>query len=119
MQFIGSVQFSSVRESVLDRPNASSATIVSKLIIEIIDSVANIQAERNSNNLPLSENLLPVLPHELIKLSIRRFTTIVVEHLDQFWGEQTIDTLERQHQYLGNVIPYYSQRSTIEMAIHH
>ena len=85
---------------------AQVTVIVSKLVIEIIDGIANIQAERNS------DNLLPVLPHELVKLAIHQFTSIVVKHFDrlkQFWGEETIDTLERQHQCL--LIEY--QRDTI------
>ena len=60
----------------------------------------NIQAERNTANLPSSENLPPVLPHELIKLPACQFTSIIIEHLDllkQFWSEEMIDELERQH----------------------
>ena len=56
----------------------------------------NIQAERNTANLPSSENLPPVLPHELIKLPACQFTSIIIEHLDllkQFWSEEMIDTL--------------------------
>ena len=57
---------------------AQVTVIVSKLVIKIIDSIANIQAERNSDNLPSSENLPLVLLHELIKLPTRQFTSIIV-----------------------------------------
>ena len=89
---------------------AQVTTIVSKLVIEIFDGIANIQAERNSDNLP------PVLPHELVKLPTRQFTSIVVEHLDrlkQFWGEEAVDTLERQHQYL---LIEYQRDTTLQSA---
>ena len=62
---------------------AQVTTIVSKLIIKIVDSIANIQAEHNSDNLPLLDNLPPVLPHELVKLPICQFTFIVIERLDR------------------------------------
>ena len=62
---------------------AQVTVIVSKLVIEIIDGIANIQAEHNSDNLLSSENLPPVLPHELVKLPTRQFTSIVIEHLDR------------------------------------
>jgi hypothetical protein len=96
---------------------AQVSTIVSKLVIEIVDGIANIQAERNSDNLPSSDNLPPVLPHKLVKLPTRQFTSIVVEHLDrlkQFWGEEAVDTLERQHQYL---LIEYQRDTTLQSAL--
>ena len=41
--------------------------MVSKLVMQIVDGITNIQVERDSVNLS-SETLLPVLPHELVKL---------------------------------------------------
>ena len=95
----------------------NSLLMKTNTIIEIVDGIANIQAERNSDNLPSSDNLPPVLPHELVKLPTRQFTSIVVEHLDQlkqFWGEEAVDTLERQHQYL---LIEYQRDTTLQSAL--
>ena len=70
--------------------------------MQVVDGITDIQAERDSVNLA-SENLPPTLPHELIKLPTCEFTSIIfnhVDHLKQFWSEEMIDKLERQHYHL-------------------
>ena len=67
--------------------------IIGKFVMQVIDSITDIQAELNSANLA-SENLPPTLSHELIKLE---FTFIIFNHVDQFWSEEMIDELECQH----------------------
>jgi len=96
---------------------AQVITIVSKLVIGIVDGIVDIQAERDSTNLPSAEQFPPVLPHELIKLPTREFTSIVVQHLDrlkQFWSEKMIDILEREHQQL---LIKYQRDTTLKSAI--
>src|SRR5436309_6244109 len=75
---------------------------VAMFILYLIDGILNIQAERNSANKP-ADNLPPVLPHQLVKIYGRDFTKIVSDHrnhLKQFWTEELIDKLERQHREL-------------------
>jgi len=71
-------------------------------ILYLIDGILNIQAERNSAN-KSADNLPSVLPHQLVKIYGRDFTKIVSDHrnhLKQFWTEELIDKLERQHREL-------------------
>jgi len=75
---------------------------VAMFILYLIDGILNIQAERNSVN-KSADNLPPVLPHQLVKIYGRDFTKIVSDHrnhLKQFWTEELIDKLERQHREL-------------------
>ena len=75
---------------------------VAMFILYLIDGILSIQAERNSANKP-ADNLPPVLPHQLVKIYGRDFTKIVSDHrnrLKQFWTEELIDKLERQHREL-------------------
>ena len=51
------------------------------LIIHIVDGVRNIQAERDYINLSTND-LLPVLPHELVKIPGWEFTKIVSMHIN-------------------------------------
>ena len=78
---------------------AQVTRIVGNFIVQVVDSIIDIQAECDSANLA-SENLPPTLPHKLIKLPTCEFTSIIVnhvEHFKKFWSEEMIDELERQH----------------------
>ena len=55
--------------------------LVSKLVMQIVDGITDIEVERNSANLAL-ETLSPVLPHGIVKLRGRDFETIVFNHFD-------------------------------------
>ena len=50
--------------------------MVGNLVIQIVDSIINIQVEWDSNNHPAEDQVPPVLPHELVKLKGRDFTSI-------------------------------------------
>jgi len=90
--------------------------MIGLLIIHIVDGVLNIQAERDSTNLSTND-LPPVLPHELVKIPGREFTKIVsmhINHLKQVWSEELIDRLELQHRQLLNA---YQQESSLKSAL--
>jgi hypothetical protein len=75
---------------------------IGKFILQVIDGILDIQAERNSENLP-ADDIPPILPQQLIKLRGRDFSSIVSEHLDrlkQFWNQEDITMLESQHRRL-------------------
>jgi len=70
--------------------------MVGLLIMQIVDGVLNIQAERDSANLS-ADNLSPVLPHQLVKIPGREFTKIVSVHVNRLKGAELVDKLELQH----------------------
>ena len=55
------------------------AQSVGQFIVQTINDILDIQAERDSNNLP-AENIPPVLPHQLVQLRGREFNDIVAAH---------------------------------------
>jgi hypothetical protein len=73
---------------------------IGQLITSIVESIINIQAERNERN-HVTDDLPPVLPHELIKLSIRNYDNTVIDlHLEQLhhsWKEEDIAEIENEH----------------------
>lgn len=73
------------------------------LVLSIIDDVIDIQAERDSQNLP-GDDIPPVLPHELVKICIEEFgINILIKHLPQFkksWSDEQIVQIERDHREL-------------------
>ena len=71
--------------------------------LQIVDGITNIQVEHDSNNHPAEDQVLSVLPHELVKVKSCDFTSIVVKHfprLKQFWTDEKISKLELQHHEL-------------------
>lgn len=76
---------------------------IGHLTISILEGIVNIQAERNERNYA-DDDLPPVLPHEIVKLSTSDFgNTIVDMHLPQLrhsWNERTIAEIEIQHRQL-------------------
>lgn len=78
---------------------------IGQLTTSIVEGIINIQAERNERN-HAADDLPPVLPHELVKLSIRNYgNTIVDPHLQQLrhsWKEEDIAEIENEHRHLRN-----------------
>ena len=76
---------------------------IGHLATSIVDGIVNIQVERNERN-NADDDLPPVLPHELVKISTSDFgNTIVDTHLPQLrhsWSDETIMEIENQHRQL-------------------
>jgi hypothetical protein len=76
---------------------------IGQLITRIVEGIINIQAERNERN-HAADDLPPVLPHELVKLSTRNYGNTVVDlHLEQLhhsWKEEDIAEIENEHRRL-------------------
>ena len=76
---------------------------IGTLILSIIDGVTDIQAERDSKNLP-ADDIPPILPHELIKLRTGEFgINVLAKHLPQLkksWSDEQIAQIERDHREL-------------------
>ena len=71
-------------------------------ILQTINGILAIQAERTSDNLP-ADDLPPVLPHNLVHLRGKQFNGFVVHHrprLSSFWDDITIDIIEQQFKKL-------------------
>jgi len=71
--------------------------------------VLDIQAERDSKN-RAGEDLPPVLPNQLVKVTGRDFINIVSwhrPHLEKFWEPISIDKIESQHKKL--LVAYHSE----------
>ena len=73
---------------------------IGHLTTSIVEGIVNIQVERNERN-NADDDLPPVLPHELVKISTSNFgNTIVDIYLPQLrhsWNEETIAEIEIQH----------------------
>lgn len=76
---------------------------VGMFLVVMVEGIRDIQAERDSCN-RVSEDLPPVLPHELVKMRTSEFgRTIVDRHLQQLrysWSEKTIMQIEKQYRQL-------------------
>ena len=75
---------------------------ISLFILQTINGILAIQAERTSDNLP-ADDLPPVLPHNLVHLRGKQFNGFVVHHrprLSSFWDDITIDIIEQQFKKL-------------------
>jgi len=76
---------------------------VGNLVLSIVDGIIAIQAERDSENRP-TEDIPPVLPHELVKLRTGEFgINVLTRHLRQLrltWTEDQIAQIERDHREL-------------------
>jgi hypothetical protein len=75
---------------------------VSLFILQTINGILDIQAERTSDNLP-ADDLPPVLPHNLVRLRGKEFNGIVTQNrprLSSFWDDITIDIIEQQFKKL-------------------
>jgi len=74
--------------------------LIGQLTTSIVKGIINIQAERNERN-NAADDLPPVLPHELVKLSTRNYGNTVVDlHLKQLrhsWKEEDIAEIENEH----------------------
>ena len=78
------------------------AQSVEQFIVQMINDILDIQAERNNNNLP-AENISPVFSHQLVQLHDREFNDIVAAHRSRlafFWDDIIIDTVEQQFKKL-------------------
>jgi len=87
------------------------------LTISIVEGIVNIQAERNELK-NADDDLPPVLPHEIVKISTRYFGNNIVDvHLTQLrhsWSEGTIAEIETQHRELRIV---YFQEPALRAAL--
>jgi hypothetical protein len=87
------------------------------LTISIVEGIVNIQAERNGRN-NADDNLPPVLPHELVKLSTSDFGKKIVDiHLQQLrhsWSERTVAEIEIEHRQLSIA---YRQEPALKSAL--
>jgi hypothetical protein len=75
---------------------------IGRLVLDIVEGILAIQAERDSRN-DASDALPPTLPHELAKIRGSAFGEILlahVDHLRQFWSEESIADIEDQHKKL-------------------
>lgn len=73
---------------------------VARLILFIVDGLIRIQSERDSQN-HSADDMPPILPHELVKLSTGQFgITILERHLQLSWSAGRIAQIERDHQAL-------------------
>lgn len=82
---------------------------IAHLVLDIVEGILAIQAERNSCNDTL-DALPPTLPHELAKIRGSMFGEILLAHVDrlrQFWSEQAIADIEDQHKKL--VLAYQNE----------
>ena len=92
-----------IQETFIDKLSVDQPILVSNmvgnLVMQVIESITNIQVERDSSNLPAEDQVPPVLPHELLKLKGRNFTSIVVTFLilKQFWTDERISNLGSRH----------------------
>ena len=96
-----------IQETFIDKLSVEQQILVSNmvgnLVMQVVEGITNIQVERDNSNLPAGDQVPPVLPHELVKLKGRDFTSIVVKHLSrlkQFWTDERISKLELQHHEL-------------------
>jgi hypothetical protein len=90
--------------------------IISKLMLQIVEGILNIKAERDSINQP-TEDLPPVLPHQLVKLHGREFTSIIsphLNHLREFWTDEDINNLSLQH---SDLLFTYRYESILQKAL--
>jgi hypothetical protein len=89
-------------ERLSDVQKVEIIQIIAKFILQVIDGILEIQAERNSANLP-ADDVPPVLPQQPVKIRGRDFSTIVSTHLDhlkRFWNQEEITMLESQYRRL-------------------
>ena len=89
--------------------------------MRLLNGLAAVQAERNSENGAAEECSPPVMPLELVKMRTGKFIEDVLdsyrEHISMFWSEEKIEQLEREHQCL--LSQYQSRDSWVQKAIAH
>jgi len=77
---------------------------IGQLTTSIVEGIVNIQVERNNKN-HADDDLPPVLPYELVKISTADYGNSVVDiHLQQLkhsWSDETIAEIENQHRQLS------------------
>jgi hypothetical protein len=76
---------------------------IGQLATTIVEGIVNIQVERDAKN-HAADDIPPVLPHELVKISTAHYgNTVVDEHLEQLkhsWTSEDIAEIENQHRQL-------------------
>jgi len=90
--------------------------VIGRLVLQVVEGILNVQAECNSVNLP-ADDLPPVLPHQLVKLHGREFTSIIsthLSHLKQFWTDEDISKLDIQH---SDLLFAYRHEPTLRTAL--
>ena len=90
---------------------------IGNLSLTIVEGIINIQAERNERN-NATDDLPPVLPHELLKMSTAEFGNQIVDvHLQQLresWTEEDIAKIEKEHRQLRKA---YRDEPAVKSAI--
>ena len=70
---------------------------MASIFFSVIKGAAAVVAERTATNAPSSASSLPVLPHELVRLSGREFAAVVAgqkERLSAIWSAATVGKIE-------------------------
>jgi len=103
-------------EELLAESTVDLMQVISKLILQVVEGILDVQAERDSANRP-ADDLPPVLPHQLVKLHGWEFTSIIsihLSHLKQFWSDEQIAQLNVQH---NDLLFAYRHESTLRKAL--
>jgi hypothetical protein len=78
---------------------------IGDLATGMVNGIIEIQVERNNRN-EAADDLPPVLPHEIIKMSTAEYGNKIVDrHLQQLkllWTDEDIGEIENQHRQLRN-----------------
>src|SRR5438046_2382384 len=78
-------------------------SMVAHLILDVVEGILAIQAAEGDRSHNASYALPLTLPHEIAKICGSEFgeiLSIYVDHLRQFWSEQSIADIEDQHKKL-------------------
>jgi len=74
--------------------------MVSNFTMQIVDSIINIQVERENNNFLTEDQVLPVFLHKLIKFKRLYFTCIVIKYHSCLKLNEMMNKLELEHHKL-------------------
>ncbi len=77
---------------------------IGMFVMELVDGLQDIKAERDNANRPLNSDALPVLLAQLVKLHTDVFIREVLDpfraHISKFWLVEKIDLIEDEHRDL-------------------
>ena len=86
--------------------------MIGQLVLDVMEGILEIQAERDSNNNPAGD-LPPTLPHELVKIRGSAFGDILSIHMDQL-NMDFVTIVESQHRQL---VSAYQNESALKLAL--
>ncbi len=96
-------------DSILDEANEGQQSElfndIASVYVTACDHISKLSAYRNENNNPLADlsSFPPVLPHELVKLSVAEFIRKMRRYsyrLEQHYSSEHIDTIADEHKQL-------------------